>query len=772
MMTPRDIFDGISGAVRDALRLPSGRAAKPKRGERVRSIRRGKSWRRVVEDPTAAPSLLIALIAGFAATLIVMSAHRTPQPIEGRVVDTTRLARIEFTLIDEEGTEAAREYAASRAPLGLRLESEIFNTWRESLLALPIETTTPASEETGELASGPLIKFFEDGAPTEAWRAGVDRTLAKASEVPILSQADASTLSGSQGDELVLYGAGDTPRRVRATIAVLATDERAASILRDAAAASGLPVAAQERIAQTLAANVRPTYTFDAALTQSLRESASNAVPPDQVTFRPGDVLARRRDVMTDPQAAAIRAEHDAYMSQQPVWRPWSERSALAGLVLCVIAVMGGYLRVFDPTLLARPKRVLAVAMICVGGMAIAIAGVRAEPELAWPLAVGPLILMGMILLVLHDARFALLSTAGFAGLAAMALGARPGMVITVLAGVCAAAWWLRDISSRSDVVRAAMFAGVASASATLLVGLLERPAVWGVASELLVESLLGGLAAFGAGAVTLVFLPTIERTADIVTGMTLSEWRDPRQPLLRELQQRAPGTYNHSLNVATLAEAAADAIGADSLHVYVGALYHDCGKMNKPLYFIENQSGGPNKHDKLSPAMSLLVIVGHVKDGLELARRYNLPSSLHHYVESHHGTTLVEYFYDQARRQADLDDSDDGPDEIEYRYPGPKPRTREAAIMMLCDCVESATRTLSDPTPSRIRTLVHQMAMKRLGDGQFDNAGITLAELHKVEESIAATLSAIYHGRIAYPGQRDEKKPEAESPEPETSAI
>ena len=267
-------------------------------------------------------------------------------------------------------------------------------------------------------------------------------------------------------------------------------------------------------------------------------------------------------------------------------------------------------------------------------------------------------------------------------------------------------------------------------------------------------------------GGVTLFILPWVERLFDITTGMTLIELRDPKQPLLRELQQRAPGTYNHSLNVASIAEQAADSIGARALLTYVGALYHDIGKMNKPEYFVENQSGGPNKHDKLSPAMSLLVIVGHVKDGLELAREFGLPRSIQHFIEAHHGTTLVEYFYERARKRAREQMEAEGapaeapePQEIEYRYPGPRPQTKEVAILMLADSVESATRTMADPTPSRIDALVRSLANKRLMDGQFDECDLTLRELETISESISKSVASIYHGRIVYPSKDEARR-------------
>jgi hypothetical protein len=246
--------------------------------------------------------------------------------------------------------------------------------------------------------------------------------------------------------------------------------------------------------------------------------------------------------------------------------------------------------------------------------------------------------------------------------------------------------------------------------------------------------------------------LPPLESLYNVLTDIRLLELSNSNNPLLSELAMKAPGSYNHSLVVGTLAEEAAKAIGANSLFCRVAAFYHDVGKMNKPDYFVENQPRGFNRHTKLSPAMSLLVIVGHVKDGVELAREYRLPRSLLGYIETHHGTTLVEYFFDRARREAEEDEDDAPPQEIEYRYPGPKPRTKEQAILMICDAVESATRTMPDPTPARIQSLVHHLATKRLMDGQFDECSLTLAELNSIEDAVTRTLASIYHGRIAYP--------------------
>jgi putative nucleotidyltransferase with HDIG domain len=248
--------------------------------------------------------------------------------------------------------------------------------------------------------------------------------------------------------------------------------------------------------------------------------------------------------------------------------------------------------------------------------------------------------------------------------------------------------------------------------------------------------------------------LPLVERMFGVQTDLSLLELGDPSHPLLQELVRRAPGTYNHSINVASLAESAAEAIGARGLLVRVGAYFHDIGKMLKPGYFVENQGTGANRHDTLVPAMSTLVIIAHVKDGADLARQHHLPEAIVEFIQQHHGTTLVEYFYRQAtdRRQRDPDSSE--VDESAFRYPGPKPQTKEAGVLMLADAVESASRVLVEPTPARIESLVEDITRKKLLDGQFDECGLTLEEVRRIGDSLVKSLTAVYHGRVKYPDQ------------------
>jgi len=278
--------------------------------------------------------------------------------------------------------------------------------------------------------------------------------------------------------------------------------------------------------------------------------------------------------------------------------------------------------------------------------------------------------------------------------------------------------------------------------------------------------ALFDGLWAAGAvllaGFVVQGMLPLIERAFGIATSMTLLEWCDASRPLLKRLAMEAPGTYNHSLQIGTMCETAAEAIGARGLLARVGAYYHDIGKINKPDYFIENQAGSDSKHTKLSPAMSLLIIIGHVKDGMEMAHEYSLPRALHEFIATHHGTTLVQYFYHAATEQR-KNSADRAPDEVEFRYPGPKPRSREAAILMLADASESSVRAMAEPTPGRIESQVHTMVNRRLMDGQLDDCELTLREVHLIEASLVKSLCGIYHGRITYPTPPGEKPSAAE---------
>jgi cyclic-di-AMP phosphodiesterase PgpH len=364
-----------------------------------------------------------------------------------------------------------------------------------------------------------------------------------------------------------------------------------------------------------------------------------------------------------------------------------------------------------------------------------------------------------LILTIAYNPQFALLMSLSLTLATIVSLGGKLADLLVAMGGQATAILVLRAVRTRTRLVEVGATAGVAYLAMTLATELWTGQ-TWRLIAFDCGRGLLWGTL---AGFLVSGLLPLVERCFAIVTDVSLVELGDGSHPLLQELVRRAPGTYTHSMTVATLAEPAAEAIGANPLLARVGSYFHDIGKMLKPHYFIENQTG-ENRHDALEPALSTLIIIGHVKDGVALAEQYRLPRPIIDFIQQHHGTTLVEYFYREALRQQESQglappaDGQPHPLEPTFRYPGPKPQTRENGIVMLADAVESSSRALSVPTPGSLRKLVHDLLMKRLLDGQFEESGLTLTELHVIEESLCKGLIALYHSRIKYPEAGERK--------------
>jgi putative nucleotidyltransferase with HDIG domain len=257
----------------------------------------------------------------------------------------------------------------------------------------------------------------------------------------------------------------------------------------------------------------------------------------------------------------------------------------------------------------------------------------------------------------------------------------------------------------------------------------------------ILLNSLLSGVVVLG-------ILPIFEYLLQTVTNISLLELADSHHPLLQRMVLEAPGTYHHSLIVGNLSDTACTAIGANGLLARVGAYYHDIGKLQKPEYFIENQQIKKNLHDELSPTMSKLIIMNHIKEGLELAKKYSLSPALWDFIQQHHGNSLVYYFYRRALegREEDEEIAEEG-----FRYPGPKPNTKEAAVVLLADSVEAATRTLKEPSPAKIEEAVHKIINNKFIDGQLDECELTLKDIEKISSVFTKILSGIYHSRVNY---------------------
>jgi putative nucleotidyltransferase with HDIG domain len=439
--------------------------------------------------------------------------------------------------------------------------------------------------------------------------------------------------------------------------------------------------------------------------------------------------------------------EHEQYIRGLTL----GERLRRAGGILALVAalfLMTGYYVIWHEPRIA--ENIVQIAKIC-GLVVLCMAVVRLLANQTWNAELIPVAIGAMILAIAYNPNFALMATFGLSLLTCMALGGDTAYFLVLMGGTAAGVLALHEVRTRTKLIKIGATAAVGYFLMTWATGLWQHQPIELIRGDSLWRAGWGLMAGFFLGG----SLPFLESTFGIVTGISLLELGDITHPLLQELVRRAPGTHNHSITVGTIAEAAAERIGANALLVRIGAYFHDIGKMLKPHYFVENQIGSANRHANLAPAMSTLIIIGHVKDGVDLGRQHHLPEPIIDLIAQHHGTTLVEYFYHEANRRNDANPDGSTVLESAFRYPGPKPQTKEAGILMMSDAVESASRSLSEPTSSRIEGLVTELIDRRLRDGQFDECGLTLREIAEIRDSLIKSLIGIYHGRVKYPEQR-----------------
>lgn len=513
------------------------------------------------------------------------------------------------------------------------------------------------------------------------------------------------------------------------------------------------------------------TLRYNDRRTETARQEAAAAVETVMTTYRAGETkLADAGVPISERDLALLRREWQALIDNMH----WIDRAAriaaYAGMIAALYLLCAAFIYfVGDRQLLLDRKRLAKMLTVLVGAICLGYAAASDQ----WRAELVPLVLASIICSVVYGRELALLLMSAACAALTLLLGAELSELVVMVAACYSCILLLGRIRTRNHL----LIVGAISAGITILtvigvgivtggtmssggpIGELEPifhgPSFATVLWKLISEACWAGFCIVVSAATMTALLPYVESAFGVQTDYSLLELGDASHPLLRRLAQRAPGTYNHSINVASIAEAAADEIGAHGLLVRVGAYYHDIGKMIKPEYFIENQSAGVNQHDSLRPAMSTLVIIAHVKDGADLARSHNLPKPIIDFILQHHGTTLVEYFYREAERRSEANPDAEQVSDKDFRYPGPKPQTLEAAVMMLADTVESASRTLVDPTPKRIQNLVDSIAQKKMADGQFDECGLTFQQLAQIRGSLVKSLTAIYHARVKYPGQQ-----------------
>ena len=482
--------------------------------------------------------------------------------------------------------------------------------------------------------------------------------------------------------------------------------------------------------------NLQPNLIFNKEETDKKIKIAIESVEP--VKIRRGEYIVRKGDIVTEEQIAIL--EKMGMMGNTVRF------TEILGALLCSIIFCGltaGYAIDYNAEII--DKR--GVPLICsVVILSIIVSKIFSTISgFLSPVAFGV-----MLSATLLDRRFG----AFFAATLSIAVGVMTGFeivyVTVALTSGIAAALSVRQAWSRTQLFKVGLIVSVVSAityGCLVLTGALaiDEATVWRDVLFVLVSGPLCSVLAVGS-------LPVFESAFHIITPLKLVELSNPEQPLLHRLLLEAPGTYHHSIMVGNLSEAAAWAIGADSLLTRVGAYYHDIGKLKRPYFFSENQMFGmDNPHEKMTPSLSATVIMSHVKDGVELAKEHDVPEVIIDFIREHHGTTLVSYFYVKASESAESSEHRDV-DEWSFRYEGPRPQSKETAIVMLADGIEAAARSISNPNPARMESLVRKMIQDRLIDHQLDKSDLTLKELDIIGQTFIQVLSGIFHRRIEYP--------------------
>lgn len=504
-------------------------------------------------------------------------------------------------------------------------------------------------------------------------------------------------------------------------------------------------------------ASVGPNLSLDERETFDRKEAAAGAVEVAVVPVKRGEILFRQGDVIDATDLAEYKALVATATGRGP-WSQWAAATAFLGLLFTVLWTFGNA-RLTDFSTRTRDAAAAGVllvgttlaarAIVAMSDGLPALVGLDLQPESVWFLV--PLAGAAMLVRLLIGPSWAALFTVAGATACGLVMDLKAlhvvYFVITGLVGASA----VEHTRERMSVMWAGGFTALVGALAALLAHLVDLVVVGDVGLDLTIRPVWSMAFAAGGGVlsafVALGLLPLFE-TAGFVTDYRMLELANLNHPLLRQLMLRAPGSYHHSVIVGSLAEAGCEAIGANALQARVASYFHDIGKANKPQYFVENQRGVANRHDTMDPYVSSRVIIGHVVDGGRMAREHKLPKPIVDNIYMHHGTGILQYFYDRA-----VQDAHGRPvDEAQFRYPGPKPDTREAGVIMLADKVEAATRTIREPSEESFRAMIHQIINSVMADNQFEKCPLTFHEISLVADTFVKVLLGIHHQRVEYP--------------------
>ena len=675
-----------------------------------KSFRENKSLQKLL--------LVIALFAFIYGLLIIVSMPARFDVTVGRPSPTTIYAPRD--IVDEYATERLREQAANAVPDAFDYDPSVLENALDEIGSF-FDTVLEVSNNE-ELEEDEKIELLKALIPDDLPNATVASLLTDSVTIREL-QGRLNNTTSEVFEQGIKEEEEDLARR---------------RLIQEIAL---YPFSADlKRISESLVKSlVEQNMTFNAQITEDNRELARSQVEP--VVVLRNTLIVTEGEPVTEQQVAQL-TDLGLIRGQQ------ADYAGYLGLFLLLVVVFvlaGIYISIFVNHVYNNPSLLLLMGLVFVVTLILSIAATYISGYLI-PVATGVILIT-----VIFGYKLAFIFNLAMTLMVGLITGGDFSMIVLALLGGLVSIYAVTRLSQRGDLARAGFYVAV-----TNVVIISATHLFFGNVSleyNSLVNfgySLLGGIGnGIFSSIVAIGLLPFLESLFGVTTAITLLELSNPNHPLLKELLMKAPGTYYHSMMVSNLAESAAESVNADALLTRVGAYYHDIGKLKRPYFFSENQLTDDNPHSKLSPNLSALIIGSHPKDSVELGRKYRLPEVILDMAAQHHGTSMISFFYQKA-----LENNSDREEVTadKFRYEGPKPQSKEAAIIMLADGVEAGVRSLSKPTSSRVEAMIRRIIKEKLDDGQLDQSDLTLREIDCIAEAFVYIMSGIYHSRIEYP--------------------
>ena len=681
----------------------------------------GRSWRILVVF-----GLLAMVVWGLLCISVVPLALEVR---EGEVSQTNVRAPRKLTYTSQVLTKRERERAAAAVQEVVEIDPAIVQKQRAGLNALlqgvsaartaPGLTPDQRKSQLSRLGQPPLEE------PSISWLAGLDDSrwyLVSSEAQRLLWAALQDKLPEGRVPEVVR----ELPLRVSDQ---LNQNERSLAV---------------DLASRYVAGNVVPNRD----VTARLRKDSEEAVAPVQVTVEKGETVLSEGQVVSPADIEKL----DLLGLRNPT-TDWRQVGAAAAFAIVTMSMLAAYVAAFQPSLATRERGLGLIALLVIVTVLAAKLVLPTRPLLLYAF---PLPAVAMLVATLIDGRLAIVVGALLGVLVGFVNGSsfEAATLALVTSVVAAGAVWRRERLQVFFV--AGLTVALAQMGVVVAFQLAQRgedvQTLLTIAGFSVVNGLVAAMLAVGATYV-------LGKIFGITTTMQLLELANPTQPLLRRLLMEAPGTYHHSIMVGNLAERAAEEVGADPLLVRVGAYFHDIGKLKRPYFFVENQAGGENVHETLEPEVSADIVRAHVRDGVELCEQYGVPPAVRSLIPQHHGTRLVSFFFDQAVDAA-AETGQSAPDPARFTYPGPRPQSKEGAILMLADSVEAAARASRDHSADAITALVEKLVMGRVAEGQLDDCDLTLRDVQRIKDAFRAILIGMYHPRIEYPERSSARAP------------